>query len=196
METQIGTERILVFENLAEIQRITDELKTRLEILNSLNNAGLSPDEIKVVTASQTAIDSYIFDLHLKGNKKLFDLHKAGIKVNADMPNELQRLKYTLTAWFNYRMAYSGSNKYSGLVHDGEAWQIDKEQLESHFLARGIKVYVEGEQLDEYHDIENLCKIIKRLGMYHGQVKDSSFLNARIENTVDGLKVRGSFFRK
>lgn len=189
-------ERILVYENLKEIERITGELKNRLLILNKLNAGGLSPNEIKTFTASQAAIDRYIFDLQLKNNKELSKLHKAGIRVPADLPDGLQQLKYSLSAWLNHRMDFSGSNKFSGLLHDGTHWQIDNEQLERHFQARGIKVWIEGDQLAEYHDYQALCDILTRRGMYHGQVFQSQWLKERIENTADGLKVRGAYFRK
>ncbi|MFZ2904597.1 MAG: hypothetical protein WAZ98_00210 [Cyclobacteriaceae bacterium] len=200
METAIeevtpGTESFLVYEHQSEIQRITAELTNRLNILNKLNTAGLGQDEIKTITSSQSAIDKYIFDLQLKGNKKLRELQASGIHVPADLPAELQELKYTLSAWFNYRMAYSGSNKFSGLFHDGEVWQIDTNQLERHFEAKGLKVFVQDEALKEYQDYQTLCEILNKRGMYHGQVRDSPWLNARIENTFNGFIVRGSYFR-
>lgn len=197
METlALETESILVYENHAEIERITAELRTRSGILNKLNHAGLTADLIKTITASQAAIDRYIFDLQLRSNRELNKLHKAGINVPADLPADLQELKYTLTAWFNYRMDYSASNKFSGLVYDGKQWQIDTEQLERHFKARLIKIFVEGERLAEFRDIKTICEVFNRLGMYHGQVRSSTFLNSRIENTAEGFKPRGTFFRR
>lgn len=176
------TERLLIYSNDQEIGRITQEAQTRLSILTRIFQHKIKSHQIAGITNTPFAIGQYVFELQLKENSKLKELHDAGIKSEAILPDHLQRLKDDLMSWHNYK-SHPTQNKFAFLkVEEGNA-EIDSEQLENYFVQRQLKVYVEGERLVEFQEIQTLCGILMKYGMPSNQVKDSSVLWALIEPT-------------
>lgn len=142
-------ERVLLYQNDSEVNKLRAEAQSKCTLLNSIIAQGLSNDEIKEFTSSTTSVDTYIQRRQLNENKELRKLRDAGITVEAQLPTELANLKYQLHAWHSFPTATRGGNKYQHLKCENGKWEIDEAGLESEFVRRSIKLYVEGEELTE-----------------------------------------------
>lgn len=174
------TERLLIYSADQEIGRITQETQTRLSILTRIFQHKIKSHQIAGITNTPFAIGQYVFELQLKENSKLKELHDAGIKSEATLPTHLQRLKDDLMSWHNYK-GHPTQDKFAFLeVEEGSA-EIDSEQLENYFVQRQLKVYLSGERLVEFRELQKLCDILSKYGMPSNQVRESSVLWGLIE---------------
>lgn len=173
------TERLLIFQNETEISRINSEAQSRADILNNLNNAGVTNEEIKTVCTSTNSIDSFIHKQVLSGNRELKKLEAAGIKVEYTIPENIQRVKYLLLAWFNFPGSRH-SNKFENLIYTSK-WEIDSEALENLFIRHQYKMFVEGERLAEFRQLEMICQYLEEHRCSNNQVAQASFFYDRIE---------------
>lgn len=178
------TGRLLIYQSESEVNRITQEAQTRVDLLNRILSFGIiSNEDIPKVTSSAAASDDFVFREQLKVNselKKQFDAGKKNLKDEYTLPGNLSDLKYSLLAWFNYPTTTRGGNKFENLVYT-DRWKIDNEALEKFYIRYRLKIYIEGEKLNEYRVLEKLCSILQFIKMPSNQVKDSSVLWARIE---------------
>jgi hypothetical protein len=199
-------ERLLIYENSPEQQRILNEIENRRSILNRLANVGLSKEEITSVASSLDSIDKYIFKKQLEENNALKKLIDRGIKgLSADLSPQLNQLSFDLKAWHNYRMPNKHEDKFSNLIcidsvdmdSDSDRWQVDEEAIENLFIKTGHKFYIEGEQIREYRELEKIIEYLENHRCPNNQVVASTFLNSRIE-PIGQFKfmVRWQYFRK
>lgn len=175
--------RLLIYENLSEIQRITQEAQNRVSILNQILLHGLTNSQLKEITKSSAGIDDYIFKEQLKVNlelRKQFEAGKKNIRDEYELPQNLQALKYSLMAWFNYPKQGRAGDKFQNLVYTS-AWVVDEQSLENLFVRTKYKFYIEGVDVSEYKEIEGLCKYFEVHRMPNNQLSTSSFLWDRIE---------------
>lgn len=183
METQITeAEKLLIYSNEPEIKRISSEAQTRANLLNELNDSGITNDQIKSICTSLIEIDDFIFREQLKVNKELkkqFDAGKKNLKDEYALPLTLGAIKFGLLSWFNYPPTTRGG-KFENLIYT-DRWKIDNEALEKFYIRYRLKIYVEGLQVDEYRELEKLCSILHFIKMPSNQVKDSSVLWNRVE---------------
>lgn len=192
-DAQVG-ERLLIFSNDPEINRITSEVQHRASLLNTLHQAGLSKQDIQTITQSPSTIEEHILKVQLSENKELAKLHRAGIKVGADLPAPLEKLSYQLKAWYTYSMPNRGADKFQNLVYT-DSWQPDIERLELEFQMKQLKVYVEGEQLERYRKAEQLCELLKVFDIPWNHLAQSSALSRILEINGHGIKPRWTYFR-
>lgn len=178
-------EKILIYQNDAEINRVTQEVQTRLGILNRIFEHKTKSHQIAGITISPFAIGQHVFELQLKENEQLKTLHDAGIKAEATLPEHLQRLKDALTAWHNYK-GHPSQNKFAFLKVDEATAAIDTEQLERYYIQRQLKIFLEGEKLAEFRKIEMICAYFEKNRMPSNQIHQSSFLWERIEPVGNG----------
>lgn len=179
VETQMA-ERLLIYQNDTEIKRITQEAQTRASTLNRIAAQNFSLSQIERVANSLYSVGQYILEQQLKENDQLKNLHEAGIKVTAELPEHLQRLKEDLTSWHNYKGPVQNKKLVFLKVNESGA-SVDEEALEKHFVQRQLKVFVEGEQLEEFKKLESICEYFENNGMESGQVRACGFLWSRIE---------------
>jgi len=93
--TEIETaDRILIHENIQEIEHITSDIEMRCSMLNSISKHGLSAEEIRNVSSSKTAIDNFIEGHLQKENPEYARMKQAGI--TAKLSDQLQDLKDAL----------------------------------------------------------------------------------------------------
>lgn len=172
-------ERLLIYQNDAEINRITSEAQSRVDILNNLNHAGVTNDEIKIVCISTASIDSFIHKKVISENEKLRELETAGVKFEYKIPEKIQATKYLLLAWFNYP-GHRHANKFENLIYVTR-WEVDAEGLENYFIRQQHKIFVVGEKLKEYKRLEMICEYLEEYRAPSNQIADSSFFRQRIE---------------
>lgn len=193
MQTETA-ERLLIFQNENEITRITSEAQSRADILNNLNNAGVTNEEIKTVCTSTNSIDSFIHKRVLSGNRELKKLEAAGIKVEYTIPENIQRVKYLLLAWFNFPGSRH-SNKFENLIYTSK-WEIDSEALENLFIRHQYKIFVEGEKLKEYKQLEFICQYLQEQRAPSNQIHENSFFHNRIQILgTHSFKPKWQYFR-
>lgn len=193
------TDKLLIFQNDSEISRITNQSQGRADLLNQILKHGLlTNEEITKVTSSATAIDDHIFREQLKINKELkkqFDAGKKNLKGEYELPQNLQALKDLLLAWNSYPTGRH-SDKFQHLIFI-DTWRVDTAELESLFINSNLKVFVESELLAEWKNVEKLCEIFMRYEMPGQQIKESQFLNKRIEQYGRNLfRPRWTYFLK
>lgn len=175
-------EKLLIHENTAEIARIRGEIESRAALLNEILNHGVGKDELPKITASKSTIDEFIFQAQLKINKVLLEQYKAGkknLKEEYELPQNLQTLSDLLQGWHSYPGGRH-FDKYQHLVFT-DSWKVDTAELESFFIKSNLKVFVESELLAEWKDVQRLCEISMRYEMPVVEIKNSAFLNKRIE---------------
>ena len=206
MELQIETERLLIYLNEQEINRITQEAEGRARILNKILSFGLVTNDTLTQINSAQQIDSLIFQEQLKVNKPMAVQHKAGKKNLLDeyaLPENLQALKDALTAWITYPIAIRGGNKYTYLIFS-DHWSVDAEKLEREFVMRSLKIYVQDADLEELKTLQMIQKYLIESKAEPGQVFPSSFLDQRFTFDrqqscnalpVSKIMIKKSYFR-
>lgn len=145
-------EKLLIYSNELEIKRILSEAQTRANLLNELNDSGVTNDQIKSICTSLIAINDFIFREQLKVNKELkkqFDAGKKNLKGEYALPLTLEAIKFGLLAWFNYPTTTRGGSKFENLIFINR-WKTDTEALENLFIRNRLKIYIEGEKLNDY----------------------------------------------
>jgi hypothetical protein len=189
-------ERLLIYENLAEMQRISQEAQTRADLLNQIRAHGLENEAIQNLTQSLTAIDDFILKRHLSENNELRRLHEAGISAEALLPQALQSLSYRLKALFNYRMPNRTSSKFENLLFT-DSWQLDQEAMENQFIKAKAKIYLESEQqIKEFQTLEMFRNYLQEHCPGH-LIRDNYFLNTRFEVVGQGrYRIRHTYFQK
>jgi hypothetical protein len=172
-------EKLLIHENIREIERIRSEAEKRAEILNRICQAGVKPHQVAAITETPFSVGKYILGRQLEENEKLRDFHAAGIKLEATLPEHLQQLKQDLTTWCNIPVSRRGGDKFENLIYS-DTWQVDNDALESLFDRNHLKIYVEGERLTELRKLEEICNFFDAENAPPHQMLAGSFLNDRI----------------
>jgi len=197
-------ERLLIFQNETEINRITQEAEGRARLLNKILSFGLVTNE---ALQRPMDIDSFIFNEQLKVNKPMSTQYKAGKKNllgEYSLPEDLQSLKDALIAWYTYPVAIRGGNKYSYLKFS-DHWNLDKEKLEREFVMRQLKIYIAGDQLAELKTLLVISDYFDETQAESGQVYTSPFWSKRFTgddtlacNQLPKRKymVKASYFRR
>lgn len=197
METLIeltmgATERLLIFQQEGEIHRITNQIQERAGMLNDIVKHGLSPDEIKNITSSKFSIEQYVENELLIENKEYARMKKAGIQgVTATLSNLLRNLKESLLRWESLK----GGDKFRGLTFENNTWKVDNEYLEREFEMKGLKIYVEGEQLKTFRKIEQLAELLKHFNVPWNHITASSVLSRIIQANGQEVIPRWQYFR-
>lgn len=192
METleQTEVERLLIYKNDSEIDRLTQEVQVRVDLRNKLHDAGLNDSDLQQVTKSVQAIDEYILRQQLSQNKKLRELRAAGIKAEAELPPDLMSLAYTLKAWHGLK-----GDKYQNITLN-DRWGIDEQAIEKYFIRQQYKIYIQGEQLADYNQILQLCDYLKKHRAEPGQLKTCKFMADRVEHVGNyKYQPRWTYFR-
>jgi len=158
------------------LQWAGNEARTRDPQLGNFNQYYL-----REVVSSKDAIDRYIHGRQLSENSELGKLHKAGIQVEATLPEHLQHLSYALKAIHNYPGGRS-ADKFFRLVVKGKKFAVDTHNLELFFETQGIKVYVDSDRLKEYRELETICRYFMEHEIPAGDIKQSNWLNKRFEH--------------
>ncbi len=189
-------ERILIHENIQEIERITSDIEMRCSMLNSISKHGLSEEEIKNVSSSKGSIERFIENRLQAENPEYKRMVQAGISgITAKLSNELQGLKDALLRLEAFNPG-RGGNKFENLTFT-DKWVVDEIELEGLFIRNRVKIYIEGEKINEFRELEKLCSILHFIKMPSNQVKDSSVLWARIEPMgSDQYKPRWQWFAR
>lgn len=166
------TERILIREDVAQIERHTQEAQQRADLLNTILKHDLTNDELRTVCASSQSIEAFIHKRLLEENSEFKKLYDAGIKgIDAALSPELNALAFSLKAWYNLRPSTRQSSNYENLIFT-DSWKIDHEALEKMLIRLQYKVYVSDERMNEYKEIETLCKILEKIQMPNHQVAE------------------------
>lgn len=201
LETQTEeTEKLLIFENFQEIEKIRQEIQSRASLLNNIFAHGVTIDQVKQTTASKASIDDFLFREQLKVNKELrkqYDAGKKNLLDEYELPKNLQDLKYALLAWHSYQPPNGRhSDKFQFLTFNRQ-WQVNEQALENYFTQSQMKVYVEGGKLAEFREIEMICAYFEKNRMPSNQIHESSFLWSRIEPVGrEKFKPRWQWFRE
>lgn len=180
---QPTAERLLIYSNDQEINRLTSEVQERARMLNEILKHGLSQEEIKNITSSKFSIEQYVENQLLRENKEYARMKKAGIQgVTATLSNELQSLKDSLLQWLNIKAA----DKYRFLKEEDNTWKVDEERLQHEFEMRNVRVYVEGEQLEKWRKAEQLTELLKFFNIPWTHLVQSSALTKLLD--INGLR--------
>lgn len=196
----LEVEKLLIFENIEEINKIVESARILTRLLNDLLACGLSPKQIKDIAISEKAIENFIFQEQLKVNKALAVQYAAGKKNligEYALPDNLEHMQRQLLQWFNYPGSHRGSDKYQYLKFAEGRFELDNQSLEKEFVMRRLKFYIAGEQLHEFSDITELCKCFEKYKMPNNQIRESSFLWNRIEPIgMHQYKPRATWFMR
>lgn len=176
----ITSERLLIYENYSEISRVKSEVEMRASMLNAINKHGLSPEEIKNISSSKGSIELFIENRLQAENPEYARMIAAGIQgVTAKLSDRLQELKDALLRLESFKAGRGG--KFDFLTFTYDKWIEDSEALENLFIRNRLKVYISDEKLTDYKEIESLCRYFEKNDMPSNQIRESSFLWARIE---------------
>lgn len=178
------TEKLLIFENLQEIQKIRQEVESRLSLLNNISRHGLTADQIKTVTTSKATIDDFIFQEQLKINdelRKQFEAGKKNLKDEYELPKNLQDLKYALLAWHSYSPPDGRyGDKFKDLILT-DSWSVNQSRLENYFVAKNWKFYLQtNEEISEYNFLKSWCFYFEKMKAPNNQIAGNSFFRDRI----------------
>lgn len=179
------SEKLLIFENHQEINRVRQEIESRRTLLNQIAKHGLSPDIIEQVTQSKNAIDDHIFKEQIKVNRELKKQYTAGGKNLQDayeLPENLKSLKYALLAWHSYQSPQGRhGDKFLFLTFDDQ-WRINETALENYLIGFKYKVYLHTEdEISEYNYLKDLCLYLEKKRASNNQIFSNSFFNDRIQ---------------
>lgn len=189
---QPTAERLLIYSNDQEINRLTSEIQERARMLNSIAKHGLSQEEIKNTTSSKFSIEQYVENQLLRENKEYARMKKAGIQgVTATLSNELQNLRDSLFRWESLK----GGDKFRGLTFEN-TWKVDSAQLEREFEMKGQKIYVSGEQLEKYRKAEQLITLLNSFKIEWNHISNAPSLSRIIIATGHGISVNWRYFRE
>lgn len=196
----ITEEKLLLFQNESESQRIRGEIETRAGMLNSIARHGLSHEEIKSLSSSKNKIEQFIETKLLSVNKKYRDLKQSGITVSVTLPEDLQQLKNAFLNWESLRPNTRNGDKYSGLINEGNIWKVDEGRLERELITHRIKLYLKPERADELKTLQVILKYLNDKGPEPAQIFASNFLKERFtcdtSQSCNGLPRTGKFMLK
>lgn len=112
------------------------------------------------------------------------------------LPDNLESQQRLLLQWLNYPKSQRAVNKYDYLKFN-ERFELDNQALEKEFVRQRLKFFIEGEQVNEYRDIEELCKFFEKYNMPNNQIREASFLWNRIEPVgMHQYKPRATWFMR
>lgn len=197
----VEVEKLLIYTNEIEISKITQDARIRANVLNEVISAGVSANQIKDVTSSEKTIENYIFDRHLKQNKRMAMEYSSGKRQRSliedyILPTNLEDTQRKLLNWLSLP-THRGADKYLHLQFNEGKFELDSQSLEKEFVKQRLKFYIAGEQVNEFRDIEELCKCFEKYQMPNNQIRESSFLWNRIEPLgMHQYKPRATWFMR
>lgn len=165
-----SVEGALIFEDTESISRIKKQHEVKLNVLNKVYSIHVFSDlsDLRRVLESETSIENFVFELHMKQNSNVKKLSaqgavRRGVLGMFPLPENLESLQESLRRLRLDLLKFRGGDYFENLeLVDGQ-WTIHEKSFERHLIKNGMLMIASGaDELERLRQSMDLIAMIEK----------------------------------